>query len=266
MIITIKFKQFFRCFIFSLVFVLVFSSASTAINGAARNFCHDCKILTEPDAIRCPQCNKPLNPCLECGHLNPVNLDFCENCNLPLAEMRVLNSIDPETRNKLKLGKSDRAVLERELIKLNNLITTKPEDLEKLLFRKGKILHMMEFYSREAMLWKEYLQLYPQTSKKSFIQIYLSEALRKWGYLFYQQQNKNKASKLFSEATETNPLNQKAWQWLGRVNMEQKQNQKAANAYLQALKLDPGNNEIIHFLRKLKTPIPEKLLKARTNK
>lgn len=236
------------------------------MTGAARNFCHDCKILTAPDAIRCPQCNKPLNPCLECGHLNPVNLDFCENCNLPLAEMRVLNSIDPETREKLKLGKSDRAMLELELTKLNNLIKTNPENLERLLFRKGKILHMMNFYSREAMLWKEYLQLYPQTSKKSFIRHYLSEALRKWGYLFYQQKKKNKAAELFSEATQANSLNKEAWQWLGRVKMEQNQNQEAANAYLQALKIEPGNDEIIHFLRKLKTPIPEKLLEAKNNK
>ncbi|MGM0598608.1 MAG: tetratricopeptide repeat protein [Candidatus Rifleibacteriota bacterium] len=264
--ITIKrFNKFVFCLISIFVFSVLFNNASSAMKGVARNFCHDCKILTKPDAVRCPQCDKPLNPCLECGYLNPVNLDFCEKCNLPLAEMRVLNSIDPETRKKLKLGKSDRAVLERELNKLNNLIEKNPENLERLLFRKGKILHMMEFHSREAMLWKEYLKLYPKTAKKSFIQIYLSEALRKWGYLFYKQQNKKQAAKLFIDATEANPLNSKAWQWLGRIKMEQNQNQQAANAYLEALKIEPGNNEIIHFLRKLKKPVPEKLLKSKNN-
>jgi len=227
-----------------------------------RNMCRECQAVTEPDATHCPECGEPLNLCLDCGTANPANVDFCQKCNAPLAEMRVLGSIDPDTRKELKLGRSERAELEKDLLKLNYLLEKNPEDKEKLLFRKGKILHRMEFFSQEALLWREYLQLFPQTSKKAFIQIYLSEALRKWGYLFYSQKKIASASELLGEATEVNPANKDAWQWLGRINMESNAREEARAAYLKALALEPGNPDIIHFLRKLKADIPTELLKG----
>lgn len=248
-----------------LIFVgilLAFAFLGAANAQIQRNMCRECQAITEPDATHCPKCQAPLNLCLDCGTANPANVDFCQKCNAPLAEMRVLGSIDPETRKELKLGRSERAELEKELLKLNYLLEKNPENKEKLLFRKGKILHRMEFYSQEAILWREYLQLYPETAKKSFIQIYLSEALRKWGFLFYNQKKIASATELIGEATEVNPANKEAWQWLGRINMENNSPDEARAAYLKALTLEPGDRNIIHFLRKLKADIPAELLKG----
>jgi tetratricopeptide (TPR) repeat protein len=253
-------KSSLKLFVVLFAFILfAFSDLSAAIQ---RNFCRDCQIVTEVDAVRCPQCDAPLNLCLDCGHENPVNVDFCKECHAPLAEMRVLSSIDPETRKELKLGKSERAELEKELVKLNYLLEKNPENLEKLLFRKGKILHRMEFFSREAMVWKEYLRLFPDTSKKSFIRIYLSEALRKWGYLFYSQKKIASATELIAESTRVNEMNKEAWEWLGRLSMETKDLETAKEAYLKALQIEPGNKTSIHFLRKLGVKIPEELKKG----
>ena len=226
-----------------------------------RNMCRECQAITEIDATHCPECQAPLNLCLDCSTANPANADFCIKCNAPLAEMRVLSSIDPETRKELKLGKSERAELEKELLKINYMLEKKPDDSEKLLFRKGKILHRMEFFSQEAIVWREYLQRWPKTPKKSFIQFYLSEALRKWGFLFYQQKNIASATELISEATEVNPVNKEAWQWLGRISMESGNNEKAKEAYLKSLAVEPGDKTAIHFLKKLKADIPFNLLK-----
>lgn len=245
--------------VFFLLLVAAFA-ASTVTGQVQRNMCRDCQIVTELDATHCPECNAPLNLCLDCGTANPVNVDFCQKCNAPLAEMRVLNSIDADTREQLKLGRSERAELEKELMKINYLLEKSPENHEKLMFRKGKILHRMEFYSQEAILWREYLQHYPGTAKKSIIKIYLAEALRKWGYLFYRQKKIASATELISEATEVNPVNKEAWQWLGRLSMETGDKATAKQAYLKALEIEPGDKTSIHFLKKLKAEIPAELL------
>ncbi|GAB4272174.1 MAG: hypothetical protein Kow0029_10580 [Candidatus Rifleibacteriota bacterium] len=256
---TISFRSR-NCLKFFVLLFFVFA-CNSVFSGIQRNYCRDCQIPTAIDATHCPKCGKALNPCLDCGTANQVNLDFCQNCNAPLAEMRVLNSIDEKTREELKLGQSERAELEKELIKLDYLLEKKPEDVEKLLFRKGKILHRMDFFSREAMVWREYLKIFPNTPKKSIIKFYLSEALRKWGFLFYNQKNIASATELISEATSVNPANKEAWQWLGRISMENNDPETAKMAYLNALKLEPGDKVSIYFLKKLKADIPPDLLK-----
>lgn len=252
---SFKFKFFF---LLLPIFLLAAIPSSATIQ---RNFCRECKIPTAVDATQCQQCNSALNLCLECGTENPVSADFCKKCHNPLAEMRVLTSIDTETRENLKLGKSERAELERELMKINYLLEKTPENVERLLFRKGKILHMMNFYSREAMIWKEYLAVFPNTRKKSIIRIYLSEALRKWGFLFYQQKKVASATELLIEATEVNSVNKEAWLWLGRLSMESKDKATARKAYLKALEIEPGEKVAIHYLRRLKVNIPAELMK-----
>ncbi len=254
MTISLSFKRIFACFV---IFQLLFLVAGFA--SAQRNFCRECQVVTDVAATHCPECGLPLNLCLDCNTANPVNVDHCINCNASLAEMRVLGSIDEETRERLKLGQSERAELEKELMKLNYLLEQNPDEIEKLLFRKGKILHRMDFYSQEAQLWKEYLRLFPETNRKAFIKIYLSEALRKWGYLFYQQKNFVRARQLFKEASEANAANKEAWQWLGRISMESKDKETARQAYMQALELEPGNKTLIHFLRRLNVKVPEEL-------
>jgi tetratricopeptide (TPR) repeat protein len=260
----IIFSNFKKKFSFALLFA--FLSLALVINASVqRNICRECQTITAIDATHCPNCNAPLNLCLDCGTANPVNEDYCINCNAPLAEMRVLGSIDEETRERLKLGKSTRAELEKELIKLNHLIEKQPEDLEKLMFKKGKILHRMKFYSRESIHWQDFLRLFPETSKKTFVQIYLSEALRKWGYLFYQQGKKKQACELFEQSATTNRANKKAWQWLGRTHMELKNMTAAKDAYLNALITEPGDKTSLHFLRKLGAKIPEDLKNKKVN-
>ncbi len=255
MIISCRFKSLI------LAVILVSLSVFGAQAQIQRNMCRECQAITEVDATHCPDCNAVLNLCLECKTPNPINLDFCMKCNAPLAEMRVLNSIDEETREKLKLGRSERAELERELMRINFQLEKNPEKAEQLLFRKGKVLHRMDFFSQEAQTWRAYLEKYPETPRKLMIKIYLADALRKWGYLFYSQKNITRALELIKEATEVNPASQDAWQWLGRIYMEKNQNEEAKEAYMNALKAEPGDKTSIHFLKKLKVSIPQELLK-----
>ncbi len=231
---------------------------------AVKNMCPKCGKVQELDAINCKYCEEPLNQCLECKTLNPVSEDYCTNCFENLAEMRVLASIDPETRESLKLGESERAQLDRELQKLNFMLENDPDKREKILFRRGKIYHRMGFSAREVSEWESYLQEFPQTPKKAIIVTYLSEALRKTGYLFYSQGNKNKAFGLFKQATEANPVNPEAWSWYARMLSERKDYKAAGDAYLEALKARPGDRTFIHFLKGLKRPIPKELLSAPT--
>ncbi len=232
---------------------------------AQRNICYECKTINKADASRCQNCTLALNLCLDCNTENPADKDYCIKCNASLAEMRILGRIDPKTREELKLGQSERAKIEKELIKIGYLLEKKPEDEEKLLYKRAMLLHRMNFFSREAETWREFLQKFPESQKKSTAKAYLSVALRKWGYLFYSQKNKEGAITLFEEATQANPMNYDAWNWLGRAKMELGKNDEAKEAYLKSLEANPGDKNTIHFLRRLKATIPTELLKPRAD-
>jgi len=195
--------------------------------------------------------------------LNPVGANFCEgeDCAEPLAEMRVLGQIDEETRKELRLGESERAQLDRELQSIDYLLEQDPAKAKILLFRRARIFQQMNFPAKEATAWKEYLEKFPDTKKKSIIVVFLSEALRKWGYLFYMQDNKEAALDKFEAAVAANAANAEAWLWVGRMKGEAKENKASADAYMKALEADPGNKTAISFLRKLKRQIPAALLK-----
>lgn len=252
-----------RCRFFELkllfFFMLVVAIMPQAL--AQRNVCPECQAINAPDAIRCKDCDTPLNKCLDCGTENPANLDYCQKCNAPLAEMRVLGSIDEKTREDLKLGKSDRAVIEKELMKVSYLLEKKPEESEKLIYQRSRLLHQMEFYSREAESWREFLQKFPKSRKKSAAKAYLSEALRKWAFLFYRQKDMESAIAILEEAVETNPVNADAWGWLARVYNETGKKKEAGEAYLKALAARPGDQNFMHFLRQLRIDIPDHLRK-----
>lgn len=243
-----------------LMLTLAFFLFSATSAFAQRNVCYECKTINAADATNCKSCQLALNLCLDCDTENPADKDFCIKCNAPLAEMRILGTIDPETRKELRLGQSERAKIDKELMKIGYLLEKNPENAEKLIYKKAMLLHRMNFFSREAETWREFLKQYPESKKKSTANAYLSVALRKWGFLFFNQKNKDLAEALFQEAAQANPMNTEAWQWLGRVKMEAGKNDEAVGAYMKALEASPGDKNSIHFLKKLKAVIPAELL------
>jgi len=252
-----RFSRMLTMFFF-LAALLMASSA-----WAIRIICPKCNFLAELTDVTCKKCNTELNKCLRCGTMNQVGADFCEgeDCAEPLAEMRVLGQIDEETRKDLRLGQSERAQLDRELQSIDYRLEKDPTQAKKLLFRRARIFQQMDFPAKEAVAWKEYLEKFPDTRKKPIIVVFFSEALRKWGYLFYMQDDKETALAKFEAAVEMNPANAEAWLWVGRLKGEAKENTASANAYMKALEADPGNKTAISFLRKFKRQIPAALLK-----
>lgn len=250
----------------SRVLIILLALATIVTVGfAQRNVCPICKAIVEFEETICPECSHPMNKCLDCGTENQIKADYCVKCSAPLAEMRLLSSIASDTRKSLKLGQSKRAQLDKELSRLAHLSKTQPEKAETFLFQKAEAFHKMNFFAKEADTWQEYLIKYPETNKRKEIEAHLSEALRKWGYLFYSQKKLASATEKFEAATMVDPDNASAWEWLGAANLKLKNNKKAASAYLNALKADPGNKTYIHFLKKLKHEIPTSLLKKSTN-
>ena len=245
-----------------LLFVVLLMVATVPQAFAQRNVCNECQAVNEIDAIRCKDCLTPLNKCLDCGTENPADRDYCSKCNAPLAEMRVLGSIDEQTREDLKLGQSDRAVIDKELMKIAYLLEKKPEQAEKLIYQRSKLLNRMDFHSREAESWREFLQKFPDSKKKSSAKVFLAEALRKWAYLFYQQKDNESAMTMLQEAVEANPLNAEAWGWLGRIYNETGKKKEAGEAYLKALEARPGDQNFMHFLRQLRVNIPDNLRRS----
>ena len=248
MISTLKFNSG-KITLLLLLFCTFFTNSPVC---AQRSYCKDCAIYCGPTAIECPKCKTPFNLCLECNHKNPANADYCHKCKAPLAEMRVLGSIASSTRDELKLGKSTRAQLERELLKVNHLLSEEPEKEKVHLFRKGKILKQIGFYARETKVWRKYLKYYPNSRQATFVKVYLSDSLRKWSFLFYSQGKKEKALEMLKESVKVNPMNLQAWEWLGRTNMELSFTKDAISAYEKALYLSPENQTYKHFLKKLK--------------
>ena len=251
-----------RFFFFILFLALVTGFSGTQAVFAIRNICDDCGQVAEPTDVTCSKCDEPLNVCLACETLNEVAADFCVKCSEDLAYMRVLATIDPETRDELRLGQSDRARLERSLARLNHLIEKDPDNAEAYLYRRAKVYQQMEFWSGEAKAWADFLSKYPDSTKKSRIQSFQSEALRKWGCLFYQQGQKAEAGEKFVQAAKINPMNTEAWLWAGRYAMEEGKKEAASEYYLNGLKSSPGNKTALHFLRQLKKGVPADLQKA----
>ncbi len=231
--------------------LVIFLLALTNSVFAYRNVCKDCNLIASEDARRCENCQKPFNKCLKCQHENPANIDFCEKCNTPLAEMRILGSINSDVREDLRLGESSRAKMDLEIQKLNHLLKLEPEKADIYLFRLAKLYQQMKFYAKECSAWQEYLEKFPNTDKKAIIEAYLSESLRKLAYLFYNQKNFASATASLEEATTRNPANAEAWRWLGRVSMETGDKEKAKDAYRKALQAEPDDKTSKHFLRKL---------------
>jgi Tfp pilus assembly protein PilF len=69
------------------------------------------------------------------------------------------------------------------------------------------------------------------------------------GYDQYTKGDKSGAAQLFQTAVAANPNYQKAWAWLGRVRFETNDFKGAADAYGQAVKLDPSDKSSAFFLK-----------------
>lgn len=254
----------YRCkcsFVLVTVMLCLLSGAVFADGLIGRNICRECRTITEPDARECPECSTSLNFCLDCNLANKVNEDYCENCFAPMAQMRVLSSIPEEQRQELRLGQSKHALIDKELGRIRFLLQKGGHDRESLLFAKGQLLNHKNFHSRESMLWRKFLEEFPDSDNSETARMYLSESLRKWAYLFYQQKNASATIDLLKESVEADSTNTEAFLWLGRVYYENEMSQQAGDAYLNALKTDPGNQNAIHFLRQLKRSVPSNLLK-----
>ncbi|MFZ2957829.1 MAG: tetratricopeptide repeat protein [Candidatus Ozemobacteraceae bacterium] len=247
------------CFLLFVLFAFLFSMSCPVF--ALKNICPNCNTMADEKDSVCKKCSRPLNQCLDCGMQNIVTADACASCSADLAEMRVLGNIDPQVRDDLRLGQSDRAQLERALMRLDNLLEKQPEQAEMFLYRKAKTLQQLKFWPRAVEAWRMYLKRFPATSRKAKIDAYLSECFRQWGYLFYQQDQAELALEKFNAAVKANPMNAEAWRWVARVENEKNNKAKAADAYLEALKAEPGDKVTISFLKELKKPIPANLLK-----
>jgi len=68
-------------------------------------------------------------------------------------------------------------------------------------------------------------------------------------YAKYTTGNKAAAETGFQAATTASPTYAKAWSWLGRVRYENKNYPAAAEAYAQAVKLDPADKSAAYYLK-----------------
>lgn len=194
------------------VFLMTLAAAHSFVG---RNICYKCAWIGTPSATVCGSCQTPMNQCLKCLTLNRVDADYCVKCAMPLAEMRVLSSIEPSVRSELKLGESLRAQAELDIKRLEYLIHTDPDNSEKYLFELAMCHHQINFYSRESQLWLEFLNKFPESSKKEEVSTFASESLRKWSYLVYSQGRYSKAVELLNESLRLNQGNKEARRWLG---------------------------------------------------
>ena len=190
-------------------FLLILSVVS-AYPG--RNVCDECGWIGLPDSRICEGCQHTLNQCLDCMYTNEVKADYCAKCGMPMAEMRVLGSIDPDLRRELRLGESARADL--EIQRLQHLMQTDPENTEEYLFDLAMRHRKIKFYSRESQLWLSFLKRYPYSEKIGRVKLYASDSLRKWSYLMYEQKMFAVAADLLNESLLLNPGNDEARRWL----------------------------------------------------
>ncbi len=75
------------------------------------------------------------------------------------------------------------------------------------------------------------------------------------GYDQYTKGDKAGAAQLFQTAVAANPNYQKAWAWLGRARFETNDFKGAADAYGQAVKLDPTDKSSAFFLKQAQSKI-----------
>lgn len=208
-------KSTFRIFLCLAVFML----ALTSVEGFNwRNVCENCDYINQPSDTLCQSCQRPMNHCLKCGTDNRIDADYCVKCAAPLAEMRVLGSIEPEVREQLKLGESPRAQAELDIKRLAYLMTIDPDNTEKYTHELGLRYQQINFFSRESETWRAFIKDFPDSQHISTIKQYASESLRKWGYLMYEQGRYSKAVELLNEALQMNPDNKTARSWLGHAS------------------------------------------------
>ncbi|RCK81385.1 MAG: hypothetical protein OZSIB_2254 [Candidatus Ozemobacter sibiricus] len=215
---------------------------------AFQNVCPTCRTLADPEDVVCRKCLWQLNQCLVCGTTNPVSANFCAQCDNALAPSRVLATIDPEVRAKLKLGASPRALLERDLSRLQHLLEVGKGNPEEILFQIGLTLKKMEFAAREAAIWADFLARFPASPKAEEAARLRADALFRWGALFYQQGDLEAAEERFRQATEAEPRNDTAWTWLGRVRLKLADGPGARAALQQALTINPANRSARHLM------------------
>lgn len=228
--------------------LLAFLFLLVPVVQAFQNVCPVCRTLADLEDVVCRKCLWQLNQCLVCGTSNPVSANFCAQCDNALAPSRILATIDPEVRAKLKLGASPRALLERDLTRLQHLLEVGRGDPEEILFQIGLTLKKMEFAAREASVWADFLARFPASPKAEEAAKLRADALFRWGALFYQQGDLEAAEERFRQATEADPRNDTAWTWLGRVRLKLADGPGARAALQQALAINPANRSARYLM------------------
>ena len=175
-----------------------------------------------------------MNHCLKCGTDNRIDADYCVKCAAPLAEMRILGSIEPEVREQLKLGESPRARADLDIRTLKHLISNDPENTEKYQFELGLKYREINFYSRESETWRAFVTAFPDSQHIPLVKQYASESLRKWSYLLYEQGHYSKAVELLNEALQMNPENKNARNWLGHASRAARKGDRVAEPVEEA--------------------------------
>jgi len=107
-----------------------------------------------------------------------------------------------------------------------------------------------------ASYWQRVLELDPSDERARFFLGVAQDQLR-WGIAaadafregvrLYDQGDLGQAQAEFQSATEANAQYAEAWAWLGRTEFEQQAYQAAAQAYGQALALEPDNETYRYF-------------------
>jgi tetratricopeptide (TPR) repeat protein len=231
-----------------IIFVVVF--AVVAVTGFGfQDQCKSCKMVAEPNDLICKNCGNYLNRCMICGQPNPVRNDSCEICCNPLVESRILSSIDPAVREELQLGKSPRAILDRENSRIRCFLRRTPDQEARLLFDLAMNLKRMKFFAREAEAWGKFLTKFPLAIEAGAARHFRSEAFQNWGYLFFLDGNLREAETKFRAAIKDDPQNTEALLWLGRVNLGAGRIPEARHALRAVLALDPGDNRANYLLK-----------------
>lgn len=234
------------------VFLIAFCLFAAGSAWAFRNVCPVCRTMAEPEETICKMCNRPLNQCLNCGHLNPVKADVCASCSSNLDESRSLGQIDLETRDDLKLGQTVRSLLIRQLGQIENLMKKSSADKEHLMFRKGDIYMRLKNWGRAVSSFYAFQKAFPNSPLKEQSKVAQSIALTKIGWMGYEYSDPQVALEKFQEAATANPKNAKAWHLIGQMHLALDNTTAAAAAYQKVLEINPADAEAKNLLKEIK--------------
>lgn len=200
------------------VFVILWSFTFMCNTAwALKNVCPECKVVIENlELTACPLCGKVINKCLQCGKINPIKNDNCSSCNATLAESRVLQTIDKETRQNLRLGESTRSQIEVELRQIEEEVSI-GELTPDLAAKQVELLTQIGWWSKANTLANEFTTKFPGSDKTSLVAACQVTALRNLGFLALNEKNYAAAKKYLKTALSIDPKDKKSKNLLTKI-------------------------------------------------